>query len=235
MVTGSGLVTSMDWCTINDGAIFVVEGKGVYTDSGSPVASGFIDSGLIGYGIADDKIAWAGDIGTVSPQQGTVTMSLAADAGDNELAIVGTQQSTANGGSPNQSSFGIPQIRGELFTVRMGLIRDETTGQSPIMHRWTLKALPAITAGTTISAVLLLYDTMSNRGQDVWYNAYQEYSYLYNLRTTQTVVEYQEGPFSAMCVIDELDWLPFSESDANPEGGFRGDLIVYLKTMDIGA
>jgi hypothetical protein len=233
MVTGQALVTSMDWNPINQAPVFVVNGQGVYTDSGTPVASGTITSGQIGYGISDDKILWAGDIGTVTPQQGTVTMSVSVDGSPQTL--VGTQQSSANGGSPNQSAFGIGQIRGELTQVQMTLIRDPATYESPIMHRWLLKALPAITAGTTISAVLLLYATVSNRGGDTYYNAYKEYEFLYNLRTSQTVVEYQEGPFSAMCVIDELDWLPFKESDADPQGGFIGDLIVYLKTVDIGA
>lgn len=228
-----GLVTSMAWDSTRDAPVFVVDGSGVWTDSGSPVASGFIDSGQIGYGISDDKILWAGDIGTVSPQQGTVSMSIAADASnDNSLTLVGTQQP---GGTSNQSPFPIGQVRGELFTVRMTLTKDPNTGQSPIMHRWTLKALPAITAGTTISAVLLLYETVANRGGDTYEDSYAEYQYLYNLRTTQTVVEYQEGPFSAMCVIDELDWLPFKQRDANTEGGFEADLIVYLKTVDIGA
>jgi hypothetical protein len=230
MVTGQGQITSLDWSPITNSPVMAVDGLGVYVDSGFPVPSGYIDSGSIGYGISDDKILWAGDIGTVSPQAGTVSMSIAADTGDGSLTLVGSQPA---GGTPNQSPFPIGQIRGELFTVRMTLTSQNNV--SPIMHRWTLKALPAITAGTTISAVLLLYETVANRGGDAYFNAYAEYQYLYNMRTTQTVVEYQEGPFSAMCVIDELDWLPFKEHDASTQGGFIGDLIVYMKTVDIGA
>jgi hypothetical protein len=81
----------------------------------------------------------------------------------------------------------------------------------------------------------LLYETVSARGADEFYDPYTEYLYLYNLRTSQTLVEYQEGPFSAMCVIDELDWLPFKERDSDPEGGFVGDIICYLKTVDLGS
>lgn len=233
MVTGSGLVTSMDWNPINNALIFVVEGMGVYTDSGYPVQSGTITSGQIEYGIPDDKILWAGDIGTVQPQQGTVTMSVAVDGAAQTL--VGTQNSSANGGATNQSAFPIGQIRGDLTIVQMTLTKDAVTGESPILHRWTLKALPAITAGTTISAVVLLYETVSQRGADQYYDPYAEYSYLYNLRTTQNVVQYQEASFSAMCVIDELDWLPFKQNDANTEGGFLGDIIVYLKTVDVNS
>jgi hypothetical protein len=243
MVTARGIVTSMDWCTISNFPIFVVDGVGVFTGTGSPVESGYIDSGSIGFGIPDDKILWAGDIGTLTPQQGTVAMAIASDAGqsggtnsdDQALAIVGTKYSTNSGGTPNQSPFPISQIRGELFTTRMTLTRDPMTGQSPIMHRWTLKALPAITSGTTISVVLLLYGTMDNRGQDTFYSQYDELNYLENLRKTQTVVEYQEGPYSAMTVIDEIDWLPFKEADADPKGGYRGDCIVYLKSVDVGS
>jgi hypothetical protein len=230
MVPGFGNVTSMDWNPFNSAPIFVVKGQGVFTDAGYAVTSGTVDSGQIEYGISDNKILWAGDIGTVTPQYGVASMSVSVDGA--AFATVGAQP---NGGSPVQSSFPIGQIRGDLTTVRMTLTRDIADDGAPILHRWTLKALPAITAGTTISAVVLLYKTMSARGADQYFNAYTEYQYLYNLRTTQTVVQYQEGPFSAMCVIDELDWLPFKESDADPQGGFLGDLIVYLKTVDIGA
>jgi hypothetical protein len=233
MVTGQGIIESLDWSNINSAPIFVVNGLGVYTDSGSPVSSGYVESGLIEYGISDDKILWAGDIGSVTPQQGTITMGVSTDG--STFANVGAQQSAANGGSPVQSPFAINQTRGNLFTTKMTLSADSVTGETPIMHRWTLKALPAITAGTTISVVILLYGTVDNRGQDLFFDQYAELEILENWRTTQTVVEYVEGPYSAMCVVDEIDWLPFKESDANPEGGYGGDCIVYLKTVDIGA
>ena len=235
MVTGQGNVTSLDWCTLNSKPIFVVSGKGVYTSTNTPVTSGNIISGYIGYGIADDKILWAGDIGTVQPQEGSVTMSVSSDATGNTFAYVGTQNDSDDGGAVNQSVFPIPQIRGEQFQVQLTLNKDTVTNVSPIVHRWMLKALPAITAGTTISVVLLLYGTDDNRGADVYQNAYAELEYLENLRTTQTAVEYLEGPYSATVVVDEIDWLPFKESDANPAGGFVGDCIVYLKTVDLGA
>ena len=233
-----GLVTSMDWDPVHNAPIFVVKGVGVYVDSGHPVESGYVDSGYINYGIADDKILWAGDIGTVTPQYGSVSMAVAADSStDNTLTTVGTHESTDAGGTTNQSVFPISQIRGEMFTVRMTLSREWTGTQykTPIMHRWTLKALPAITAGTTISVVIMLYATVQERGGDLYYDQYEEYDYLESLRTTQTAVLYQEGPYSALCVVDECDWLPHSEADSDPAGGFRGDLIVYLKTVDIGA
>ena len=82
---------------------------------------------------------------------------------------------------------------------------------------------------------MLLYGTTDNRGSEEYRDPYAEYAYLESLRTTQSVVEYVEGPYSAMVTIEEIDWLPFKERDADPEGGYIGDCIVYLKTFDIGA
>jgi hypothetical protein len=232
MVGGSGYITSMDWCNINQQPIFVVEGRGVYTGSGSPVESGTITSGYITYGIPDDKIVMAGDIGTITPQSGTVYMGLAADGAG--IGTVGSQASSASGGTPTQSVFSIGQIRGEVYTVQMTLVRDAGTGESPTLHRWTLKALPAITAGTTISVVLRMWNVDDVDGQDYYFDPYVEKAFLENLRTTQTVFTYVEGPYSALCTVDEIDWLPEKAQDATTEGGFHGNLICYLKTWDIG-
>lgn len=72
-------------------------------------------------------------------------------------------------------------------------------------------------------------------GQDNYFDPYAEKAFLEALRTTQTVFTYVEGPYSAQCVIDEIDWLPYKRRDARVAGGFEGNLIVYMKTLDIGA
>ncbi len=235
MAQGAGEVVDMDWCTINSSPVFSVVGQGVYVSTNTPVESGYVQSGYINYGIPDDKIVMAGDIGTIIPQQGTVTMSLASDGGSNVFSVVGTQESTANGGSTNQSVFAINQIRGEQLTTQLTLAKDPVTGQSPVMHRWTLKALPAVTAGTTISVVLRMWQVEDQYGQDIFFDPYVEKAFLENLRTTQTVFSYNEGPYTALCTVDEIDWLPEKSRDMDPNGGFQGNLIVYLKTWDLGA
>ena len=46
MVNLQGTITSMDWCTINNQPIFVVQGQGVYTGTDTFVESGYHDLGL---------------------------------------------------------------------------------------------------------------------------------------------------------------------------------------------
>jgi hypothetical protein len=235
MVAGQGEVVSMDWCTINNQPIWSVSGQGVYTSSGTYVPSGYVDSGFVSYGIPDDKVLMAGDIGTISPQEGTVIMGIGTDANNNVVQAVGQQNSSSSGGTSNQSVFPIAQIRGEQYVVRMTLVRDPITSKSPILHRWTIKALPAITAGTTISVVLDLFGVTNNAGQDTYIDPYAEKAFLENIRKAQLVVPYVEGPYSTLATIEEIDWLPFKQRDATTEGGYQGDCIVYLKTWDIGS
>ena len=235
MVTGQGEIVSMDWCTINNQPIWSVYGGGVYTSLTTPVPLGYVDSGYVSYGIPDDKILMAGDIGTVTPQQGTATMGIGSDANDNTIQSVGAQQSSANGGTTNQSVFPINQIRGEQFTVRMTLTADPQTNQSPIVHRWTIKALPAVTAGTTISVVLNLSKNSAGSYSESFIDPYEVKAFFENIRSTVQVVEYVEGPYSTLATIEEIDWLPFKQRDADLEGGYEGDMIVYLKTWDIGS
>jgi hypothetical protein len=235
MVPGQGYVTGMDWCTINNAPIFCVAGLGVFTSTDTPVESGYVTSGYLGYGIMDDKIIIAGDIGCVQPQQGNVSMALASDAGSNIFAFVGQQVSYADGGSPTNSTFSINQIRGELLTTQLTLTRDPTTGQSPIMHRWTIKGIPGVSAGTTISVVIRMWDVEDIYGGDYWFDPYAEKEFLENLRQTQQLFEYVEGPYSALCTVDEIDWLPEKFRDATVAGGFQGNLIVYLKTWNLNS
>lgn len=233
MVTGQGTIVSMDW--FNNAPVFIVEGLGLYTDAGTTLANGYVTSGYVGYGIMDNKIVMAGDIGTVQPQSGTVVMSLASDAASNILHFAGQQQATDAGGSPILSTFAIDQVRGELFTVQLLLERDVTTHVTPIVHRYTLKALPGVTAGTTISVVLRMWQLEDIYGGDFYWDPYVEKAFLENLRQSQTLFEYVEGPYSDLCTVDEIDWLPEKFRDANTAGGFQGNLIVYLKTWNINA
>jgi len=235
MVTGQGTITSMDFCTINQNPVFVVEGLGLYTAAATNVESGYVTSGYLGYGIMDDKIIIAGDIGTLQPQQGLVQMYLASDGGSNIFNLVGEQQDADDGGSPIMSPFAINYIRGELFQTQMVLSKDPVTGVSPVMHRWTIKGVPAVTAGTTISVVLAMWTVENVLGQDYYFDPYVEKAFLENLRETQTFFTYIEGPYSAICTVDEIDWLPEKRQDATVGGGYQGNLIVYLKTWNLNS
>ncbi len=224
MCPGAGTVSWLDWFAPLNVPLISVDGIGVFTQAATFVDSGFVDSGELVWDIEDDKTVVAGDIHVAQPMLGAVTMGIATD----QRAL--TEVAVQEGGQPNISPFGFPPLRGQCFNVRLTLTPDDTLGNSPTLFRWTTKARANVVAGTVYSVVLILFHDIDVADGDQWQDAYAEYMYLRNLRETQTIVNYQEGPLVVQVTVDEIDWLPFKLRDeADASGGYDSVCTVYLK------
>jgi hypothetical protein len=225
MFSFQGIVRSLDWHPTLNCPLWTVDDVGLLVDADHPVSSGYADSGFVTFGIPDDKILMSGDIRTLTPVDGSVTMSIGMD-GQNLVPVGEVTDAIPS------SVFPVAQIRGENATVRLTLVPDDGT-DGPTLLRWTTQAIPAVVSGTTISVVLNMKKTAVELGQDITQFPYAEYAYLEALREAQEVVTYQEGSYSAQVTVDELDWLPYSLQ--NEEPGFHGTLVCYLKRWIIGS
>ena len=80
-------------------------------------------------------------------------------------------------------------------------------------------------------AVLQMYPEAIVDGAQDYKNGYAEYVYLDQIRRTQQIVWYVEGPLSAQVLIESIDWLP-----EKPRGdyikGFHALLVVTMKTIN---
>lgn len=222
MVAGSGEVTSMDWW--NGAPIFVVAGKGVYTQASTYVASGNIYSGYIGFRIPDQKVLVAYSVDTTSTS-GSVTASVNQD----------DETTTALGSSSGSNNlFSVPQLYGELFETNLTLNATSTNTVATTVRRATLQAFPAITAGDYIIAALRFYDeVLVRRGGRRTMDVYAELAFLKQLRYNQTVVSYQEGSTTWSVVVDNIDMVWYEPSE-KPQGGFQGICMVTMKTATSG-
>ena len=228
MVPGQGLI-ALDWQTIINGTdptikgspIMGIPGSGLWVSANTYVASGHLDSGFITYGIPDDKIAM--DLSYRTNGDGNITGQISVETGG--FGVYGTT-------NPGQAvtEWPLPELTGEYFEIRTMLFPDQE-GMSPIVARWLLESIAAVTAGVEISVVILTFSTGQERGIEIPYNDYDEYLYLETLRRTQNPVYYVEGPFSALCVIDQIDRIPHKADDQSIDRGFFGDMVVYLKTV----
>lgn len=221
MVTGQGNV-ELDWCTITNSPVLGVPGLGLYVAAETFVDVGTIDSGLITYGIPDDKIAMM--LSYRTDGSGGVEGQVSVETSD-----YGTYGVTIPGEAVTQ--WPLPQLRGEYFEIRTTLFPD-ANAQSPTLARWLLSSIAAVTAGIEISVVLMLFRTVQERGLNSPVNVYDEYLYLEILRESQTPVYYVEGPFSVLVTVDSLDWIPHAEEDASVDRGYRADIVVYLKSYN---
>ena len=212
---------TLDWCPITNGPLMSVPGEKIHTTDTVPVTTGWVDSGRITYGIPDDKIA-AFIHFNVSDSLGDVYAYVSANSGG--YSPVATML------PPNKSAlYQIePTIRAEYYNVKVVL---ESAVEGSVLTRWTLQATPALSTETQITQVIQLFDVVDVNGIIYSYDPYAEYLYLDNLRRSSQIVQYLEGPLSADVMIDNLRWQPMERRD-NFEGGYRGNLVVTMKTLN---
>lgn len=225
----------LDWDPITNGPLMSLQGNqgvqigGIWTqDANNVVPSGTVDSGYITYGLSDDKVAMILDARITPPLSGSMSGYLSVDqAQAQNYSLMGNTFSTRP-----RNPWTINQVRGELFQVQIQLNAPTTRGNAgPILSRWILKSYPAIATGIEISVVLLLSREVEDIGINRYYDPYAEYAYLENLRQTQQVVTYVEGPFVREVIISSLDWLPNLRQAGSNFSGYNADLICYLKTL----
>ena len=230
-----GYMGRLDWDPITSSPMLSIElggsgqtAGGIYTaDPDNLVASGFIDSGLLTYNIPDDKIACMVSTRFYAP--GTVTFAFNPDqAGYSSLGPVAPNTPST---SPELISPLVRFEEGNLSTV----LTAESGNDGPTLKRVTLKSLPAVVSGTTISAVIMLYTQVNSHGVNRAVDPYAELEWLEQLRLSQQPLIYSEASpkgtlYTATCVVNSIDWLPEHEQD-NARKGWDGVAVLYLTAL----
>lgn len=210
-----------------------------------PVPSGTLNQGRITFGIPDQKMLCQANFKTATDatilpggQTGYTIGGSVSLASNPDGAGFTTLTPLAPDQQANPPVLLSPLTSGEDWEIQVTLTRGTGTPHEwPFLTRWTVKALPQIVSGATISPVLMLYVNNEYGGQESYNDPYNDYAWLENLRLGQIPLTYQEGngemgatQYVATCVITEIDWLPFKERDT-VDSGYEGDLILYLKTI----
>lgn len=231
-----GYMWALAWDPITSGpvlAIYLAAGgtgstNGLWTiDPDNVVASGFIDSGLVTNNIPDDKIA-----AMISERSlGSGTVSFNAQSNGLGYSALGPIAPTTPSTTPELLN---PLVRYEEMNVSVVLTKG-TGNQTPLLKRWTLKSIPAVVSGTTISVVAMLYSRVESHNVQRAVNPYVELNYLEGLRLSQQPCIYTEGDpngkyYQATVTIDSLDWLPEHERDTQ-QHGWDGVCVVYMKAI----
>jgi hypothetical protein len=209
--------------------------SGVTTDAyGTPISTvpdGEIYSGIITYGIPDNKNAVSIDVGINNVQDtllsSGVDFMISTDNAD--PLDISTYYGTAT-----KATLPFTQQFGEQYEITTTLTAAQNASTlnrtSPKLNRWTLKALPGIPSGVMISVVLLMFEPVEMDGSTIYLDPYDEYAFLEGLRQSQRIVTYVEGPYTANVTVDMIDWLP-ERRRRTEQGGYHGDMVVYLKTI----
>jgi hypothetical protein len=239
MVTGQGLINSLDWDPNLNIPIMAVASLGVYgpyaTNEGGNlivsqyVPSGSFYSGVFDYGLSDPKIAVFFNYDVVTPSTSYATATVYLDPLDPNGAGAQVLDSYTYG-DDKQVSMPLPYVQADQFEVEFTMYSDSTHVYSPTWHRWTLQSWPAIVSGTNIMLVIQNFDVNVVEGGEEFTDSYETVAWFDELRTTQTIITYTEGPLSAIGVVALTDWLPHKLRD-NYNGGYEGDFIVTITTL----
>ena len=223
MATTQGQVNSI--CHFNGQPVFSVTGVGVYATTSTYVASGYVDSGFITYGIADDKMPVFVDVAMLPMTQGQSIQTLfSIDSG-----------SFTNLGTYSQAhpyvEWATPQYLCQTMEIREVLISDTATHtNTPTLTRHTMRGIPAPPAPTDWSVVIQLREVVRIKDNEYPMVPSQEYTYLDELRISKQIVSLQIGNIGPFDVtIEGIDWIP--EQWASLSGELNGVAVVTCRTV----
>lgn len=225
MATAQGNVLSV--VTFGGRRYFTVSAAGVWGEEDDLVSTGSLDSGLISFGIPDNKVALGFDL-RHRPLEGSVVIYADANEADS-FAALGTSAIRNRTGE----SWSVGEITGEKFELRTELNRSSTdTTAGPTVTREVFKMNPTADTGYEIVLPVLLAPTenppgnpASPRNRDVD----GELQFLKSLRASRDVVVYQEGSRLYSVSLEDYVWLP---GDAIQNGAaFQGTAILRLKVV----
>lgn len=233
-----GTINYIDWDPATNTPIAAVEGYGVYGVYASNttgiwnvsryVSSGSIKSAVFDYGIPDLKIPVYFDYNAVVTS-GSISASVTLEP--NSASPTSYSISSYTGGNTNEFPVNAPAgTKAQEFQVTLTINSGSSNTYSPVLRRWALKSWPAVVQGTQISVVLQLFSVNEVDGGENYFDPYFYFTWLENLRQTQDLVTYTEGPLSVTAVIDSIDWIPHKRRDTY-NNGFEGDLVLDLKTI----
>jgi hypothetical protein len=231
MATAQGTV--LDVHEYDGKPVFTVSGNGVYREHPTNlVASGTIDSGVYRWGVPDAKFIPKWDIRT-EPLDGTVTMSIASDAGDNatdaEFVTIGTL-TTQNS---LEATFDGAEDRVFEAELRLTLTRSATDStQGPIVTRWLGRAYAAPLRSQVFSVPLLLHHVVTpSNGRDYFFDVEDELDRLRDLVETPRIVTYQEGEKTYSVVVEDVRWQPRHAYDLHKSWDWDGTCTVIMRSV----
>ncbi len=223
MATGQGIVRSVG--TLGGLRFFTVDGNGLYLETNTPVSSGALYTGLISYGISDDKVAMFVDI-KHEPLSGEIMVGINADGGSytpivDDIDIIGVADTEGTVSPIDPYPCG--QLHGEEFQLVFTL--KPYAGSSPTLSRWTLRSFPTPVRTSQWNVPLLLHPTIV-AGETEWhFDVDSEVSYLKYLYQSQEIVAFQAGKAIYQVTVYDFQWLPeIFDAYGNPSGTFYAQL-----------
>jgi hypothetical protein len=221
MATAQGIVGSL--IVMSGTPVYAVDASGIWAPTSALVTSGYIDSGLVAYDLADPKTAMFLNVKTEAlPAGATVVSTLSADGGS--FDAVGTHSTT--GATGPQPDYTVGQTIGETFELRHTLTRATATSTGPVLTRHTLRSYPTPSRSYEWVLPLLIHEDLDPYGSsDYPLGIAAETDYLFNL--LNSLVTLQVGNQSFQVFVQDVIQLPYKITEARD--AFTSTVVVQLR------
>lgn len=198
--------------------------RGVYAETDTRVQHGYLDSGLITYGIADAKIATYLDV-RHRPLVGGIDLYIAADEG--VFSHIGTSE-TAQTTRPITDPLSAGAVRGDAHELRVRLARDDDEDDTgPSVTRVTLRSEPAPARGEIIQLPLLLHKKLNVAGKETPQDPAEAFRFIRNLIVDQTLIACRLNDESFNAFVKDYEFV--HEHRTNDQRAEQGVCTVTLK------
>lgn len=222
MAADQGAVTSV--VTFKGKRYFSVALSGAYLEASFKVAQGVIQSGLISYGIPEEKISVFVDVRYLS-LHGSDQIWLARS--DGVFTLLGT-----NSNLNQTKQFATNGARAEFLEIQHILLRDSTDATlAPILTRHTLKSQVTAIMGEYIILPIVLAAHEQTGSNETPRDIVEELAFLKSLRNDRTVVPYQEGITVYDVSAEDYEFRPSHLAPSHPSPGYQGTMIMKLKVV----
>lgn len=227
MVTGQGAVQAV--ATFQNIRFFAVSGLGFYAEVTTKVASGTLTTGIISFGLPDQKTSLYLDVRN-EPLDGSYAGEISVDNGS--YTSIGANTTAGDTGTQLSTS----QQIGQHFELRFTLTRDATdTTVGPVFERWTFKAFPRLDDGAAAEVIrvpLLIYRNLSAYGVDTLMDVQDEVDHIKELRATRRVCTLQELNTTYSGFVNDYTWIPKGlVRDDSGNWATEGTMVVSFKRV----
>lgn len=207
MVTGQGTVHGLAY--YSNRLCIGVDAFGVYKQSDNLVTSGTLDTGLVTFGVTEDKTLVGGIVNYTG--SGTATLQASLEGG---------------------SFTGLPeaglQLRGQYHEVRLNLTRGTAT-TGPTVTLVTASGFPCPTGTMTVTVAVKMNDVEVTRQGDEAVSVPERLGLIRDMWLTRRVVSFQQGDFTWQGTVEAFDWKP--DHLTMFDKGWGGVLTVTVKVL----
>lgn len=215
MATTQGSITSV--IEYKGRRYFGVSGEGIYAETDDNVASGWLKTGLIRYGIADNKLAHHVEL-RHARLSGSVSVELAADQGDfielGTNSLEGTVVPTTAFKADNATN-------GTAFELQVDL-QNGVSG-SPVIQHLELRSAVVPLRGETFLIPVLLYED-----DTIWQarHPFDDFRALRTLANSRRSITYQERSLALDAIVQDYQ---FARRSTTQDGRWwNGTMVLKI-------